>query len=603
LAIEVSQGWIYVLGYEDEGELHDFTIKAISPEGVTATTPVGRYATCGPLQVEAGYMAIACSDATTTLYRLDNPATPVPYATIPTDYTATNCAAILLDPPYLYAPQQNLQQTHVYDVTQSGTPVPIHTIPAATPNSAISALIPWNGYLVRLDSSGAKVSDIVDISDPATATARFGTFAMSPFGCGNGIETRGDMLYATTPNGFEIWQLTSAFYQHLPLAFQGAEPDPALRNYVGLFGYTKAGANAELRTLRADNSDIQTLVTDWNVSGAWSPDGEQIALLQSTEDYSYLNVMNRDGSDQRQVGQFVRAEAWSPNSHHLLYTRSGQYDRDLWVFDTTNNTSQLVTTADEVDIAPQWSSDSQTLYFHDEVLVNNVVHKQVFASDADGSNRRQITEGDEDITLLALGSNDTQFIGGVKGEDGLQDLYRFDVEGSHSIPLVIAESEVRFISIAPDRQQFLYMLPNSAYDQGRLYRYTLETNTTTELSAPLCGERDCSIRHVEWSPSQEQIAIALAIYESYEIGWRYELWLLPLNPTLPMPTAPFALGITDPAWLGNDRYLTAIEISDDARTSTPVRFDLDRGTKSDIFPAQPNVRWVAAGWRWIPNSE
>jgi len=135
-----------------------------------------------------------------------------------------------------------------------------------------------------------------------------------------------------------------------------------------------------------------------NVVPTWSLDGKQVAFGSKRTGHFEIWVMNADGSGQKQLTKTDdkvgnNGAAWSPGGKHIAFssTRSGHYA--IWVIDPDGaHPSQLTFPYGDryPDAnAPAWSPDGKKIAFW-----SGLEHRygNVFVMDADGSNRKQLTD-------------------------------------------------------------------------------------------------------------------------------------------------------------------------------------------------------------------
>jgi hypothetical protein len=596
-AITPVGDWLYLLGYHEErGGQRTYTLTALHPTEERNVIPLGTHPDCPAMQADDTTLVLHCAP-TTTLYTLTDPAHPDSYATIESQTPTEGCLPLRLASPYLYL------KDGVYRTDQNGTLEPIHIIPPTT--YPYNTLALWGNYLLRLDTaSGPHIASLVDIQEPATATPVGSSFWLQSRGCGEGISNNGDVLYALTEDKFEIWELEFAYYTYLPLTLDLPPFNPEVHEYVGLFQKSFPTQDntlvVEYRTLRADGTtQSPPLFTGMNFIG-WSPDGVEAALLHRTPYTSTVEIYlaTIDGTHLRQItqGNFFNFAQWSPDSRYLLLMESADNNRErLFVVDTvTGNLNPIGESAMEFRKA-EWSPDSRTLMISHTTTAGSV-QGLLFATDGDGSNPRLITDNQQTIYFHGWLSQGEHFLATVGNLEG--HLYRFNADGSNPVPLV-TENSIRFYAIAPDRQHFVYALPDGEPNSGHyLYLQHINDPTSLQISPSLClNPYYCEVTNLQWSPSR---------YLSFETRTTVEnpppdsvgTWLVPLLPTPGIPTAPNSLLPNNGKWL-TDRYMVGTAHNEAEQATYPILVDVEQATQTRLR-YEPYTSWYPLEWRQLP---
>lgn len=595
-ASATANGWLYVLGYRDEnGGERAYTLTALHPTEERTVISVGTHPDCPGLQADGATLVLHCS-TTTTLYTLTDPAHPEPYATIESQSLTEGCLPLRLAPPYLYL------EDGVYRTDQNGTLEPIHIIPPAL--YPYNTLALWGDYLLRLDTtSGPHIATLVDIHAPASATPVGGSFWLQSRGCGEGLANNGEVLYALTADKFEIWNLEFEYRTYLPLALELPPFNPEVHENLGLFQRYYRSADdtlvVEYHTLRADGtSQSPPLFTGMDLKG-WSPDGMEVVLFHRTPYTSTVDVYlaSIHGTALRRVtqGNFSGVAQWSPDGRYLLLLAPENNRERLFVLDTVTGNLNPIGENAMVFRKAEWSPDSRTLMISHTTTAGSVFGL-LFATDADGSHPRLITDNQQTIYFHGWLKNGEYFLATIGSYEG--DLYRFDADGSNPVPLVMANS-IRFYALAPDRQHFVYALPSGEPNDGHyLYLQHMDDPTPLQISPSLClNPYYCEVTNIQWSPSR---------YLSFETRTTVEnpppdsvgTWLVPLVPAPAIPSAPNPLLPDHGKWL-TDRYMTGTARHDAEQATYPILVDIEQATRLRLR-YEPHVNWYPYDWRQLP---
>lgn len=159
-------------------------------------------------------------------------------------------------------------------------------------------------------------------------------------------------------------------------------------------------ADYRIYTVRLDGSELQQLtdsgLDEW---ATWSPNGRQIAFHSWRDGDMEIFVMNRDGSNIRQVTSNRVDDGfpeWSPDGERIVFQRdvvSGERgNSDIFVINVDGTGEQRLTNNRRWDWVPNWSPDGQQIAF----MAFDGSDWEIFAVDANGRNERQLTNNNVD---------------------------------------------------------------------------------------------------------------------------------------------------------------------------------------------------------------
>jgi Tol biopolymer transport system component len=147
----------------------------------------------------------------------------------------------------------------------------------------------------------------------------------------------------------------------------------------------------------------------------WSPDGNKIAftrgpssgLIGAPGPY-HLVVVNPDGSDLRQLTDGSDANSamtWMPDGKSLIYNSVSGNGSSLHSINVETGAVSLISDigSGSVDVSP----DGTRMVFEENLPLDKY---GVFVSDADGSNRKMLTDGDPYVVTVPAWSPDGNWV-------------------------------------------------------------------------------------------------------------------------------------------------------------------------------------------------
>src|SRR5436190_3719123 len=158
------------------------------------------------------------------------------------------------------------------------------------------------------------------------------------------------------------------------------------------------GKNDGIWIVNADGTGLAR-VADPQFVTDWSPDGRQLMLANDFDGDFELYAMNLDGSgvtkltDNNANDYPGRGAAWSrPDGTRILFTsdRGGTGEQNIYVMNADGTgVTQLTPNDGFNDVGPSWSPDATHIVFES----NRAGDEQIFVMNADGSGITQLTSG------------------------------------------------------------------------------------------------------------------------------------------------------------------------------------------------------------------
>ncbi len=167
--------------------------------------------------------------------------------------------------------------------------------------------------------------------------------------------------------------------------------------------------------LASGNTAVLAGTRSGDINPLWSPDGSRIAftrgpssgLIGAPGAYDIV-LVNPDGSDLRQLTDGPDANygmTWMPDGKRLIYNRVSREGASLHSIDVETGEVSLIsdTGSGSVDVSP----DGTRLVFEENLPLDKY---GLFVSDADGSNRKLLTDGDPYVVTVPSWSPDGKWV-------------------------------------------------------------------------------------------------------------------------------------------------------------------------------------------------
>jgi len=161
-----------------------------------------------------------------------------------------------------------------------------------------------------------------------------------------------------------------------------------------------------------------------------APDGRQIVFESGRSGARELWVVNRDGTNARQLtafnGRRGGTAAWSPDGKWIAYDLRDAGPGDIYVVATEGGAARRVTTHPRGDVLPSWSRDGRWIYFGSRRSGGY----QIWKVSPQGGEAVQVTA--QEGSAYAKESQDGQFLFYARFGPGLPSLWRMPVAGGQA---------------------------------------------------------------------------------------------------------------------------------------------------------------------------
>lgn len=248
-----------------------------------------------------------------------------------------------------------------------------------------------------------------------------------------------------------------------------------------------------------DNVNFEELnILNPNLS--WSPSGDRIALSAKSKGRDNLAIVNYSSGEVKMI-QLSRMDAigsvaWSPDGNKIAFDGNIGSFQDIYVYNLNTGEFTNVTNDAISDYQPAWGGDSETIYFtssrgnnlelnsvknNTELLLHDDMYNSDIYSVRLGSNRAQrLTITPEWDEYQPMTTNDGQLVY-ISDENGIPNIYRFNLEDRTSTPLTNLQTGVMQMSVSSDGSR----LAVNTVNEGYLDIFMIRSPFMRDINAPL----------------------------------------------------------------------------------------------------------------------
>lgn len=227
--------------------------------------------------------------------------------------------------------------------------------------------------------------------------------------------------------------------------------------------YSTTGDEMQAGVVNADGSDFQAMnyiaagvlaltTGQINMDPAWSPNGENILWISMRDFNAELYISDSDGSDDKRVtndGGNDVMEAWSPDGTKIAYVTDKNEKQDVYILDVASGDTTRLTGDEAWDFQPVWSLDGTQILFvsdRDEVLVKGDI--TLYIIDVETQEVRPFGE-DEVFKGDPTYSSDGTQIAYMSNETGFWHIYVMDADESNTRQITEGENNNMFPAWRP----------------------------------------------------------------------------------------------------------------------------------------------------------
>jgi Tol biopolymer transport system component len=257
---------------------------------------------------------------------------------------------------------------------------------------------------------------------------------------------------------------------------------------------------------------VTTNARNYNRFPSWSPDKSQIAFLSESSGFTQLHIINRDGSNERQItsGSDLDAEGvtlhpdgsldflgviWLPDETRIAVALRGNAGPIWQSVDVDTGETSLLDAWIFQDMSMSLSNDGTRIAYISDTKPDEIESPQeIFIQDIDGSNHFQLTSTDWIIHNPVWSPDDSQIAFLSSSEYGtdygsdLNAIYTVNLDGSNLHELVLTDLNSWEIAWSPDGNS-IAVFSSEIQSTGDIFRpessvstlYTLNLRTYKKL--------------------------------------------------------------------------------------------------------------------------